>query len=434
MKMFYGKKLLILGANPETMAIVNKANSMGVTTIVTDYNPSAPAKKIASRSYDVDCLDIPAVIDLALSENVDGVLVGVADVLVQAYQLICDTLKFPCYLTNDLVNVFSNKYNFKRTCEKYGILGIPEYNIKDNNVIPPDIKYPVMVKPVDNCSGKGMSICFNEHELRLGISKAISMSRTGKYLVERFMTCDDLMLYYTFKDGYHSLSMIGDRYTCVEQAGVSPVCVGDCFPSRYVDLYFEKVHNKMCNLFDDLHIDNGVLLIQAFVEEDNFYVYDPGMRLQGCALHLLIDAINGFDQIEMLIEFALTGSMGSIDLKAQDDSLLKGKTAGSLWFLLKEGTIGSISGLSDLHSDSRVINVLQRFDVGDVITKDMIGTEQQVFARLHIVCDTKRDYAETITEFEKKIHVLDTYGNNMLLTGFNPSKLFPESNDDFLIS
>ena len=68
MKMFYGKKLLILGANPETMAIVNKANSMGVTTIVTDYNPSAPAKKIASRSYDVDCLDIPAVIDLALSE------------------------------------------------------------------------------------------------------------------------------------------------------------------------------------------------------------------------------------------------------------------------------------------------------------------------------------------------------------------------------
>ena len=136
----------------------------------------------------------------------------------------------------------------------------------------------------------------------------------------------------------------------------------------------------------------------------------------------------------MLIEFALTGSMGSIDLKAQDDYLLKGKTAGSLWFLLKEGTIGSISGLSDLHSDSRVINVLQRFDVGDVITKDMIGTEQQVFARLHIVCDTKRDYAETITEFEKKIHVLDTYGNNMLLTGFNPSKLFPESNDDFLIS
>ena len=87
-----------------------------------------------------------------------------------------------------------------------------------------------------------------------------------------------------------------------------------------------------------------------------------------------------------------------------------------------------------MHSDSRVINVLQRFDVGDVITKDMIGTEQQVFARLHIVCDTKRDYAETITEFEKKIHVLDTYGNNMLLTGFNPSKLFPESNDDFLIS
>ena len=48
--MFKGKKLLILGANPETANIVKVAQEMGVTTIVTDYDPQAPAKKVSDIS------------------------------------------------------------------------------------------------------------------------------------------------------------------------------------------------------------------------------------------------------------------------------------------------------------------------------------------------------------------------------------------------
>ena len=43
-----GKKLLILGANPETANLVRVAQEMGVTTIVTDYDSNAPAKKPGS--------------------------------------------------------------------------------------------------------------------------------------------------------------------------------------------------------------------------------------------------------------------------------------------------------------------------------------------------------------------------------------------------
>ena len=44
---FEGKKLLILGANPETIPLVEIANSMGVRTIVTSNRPEDAAKKYA---------------------------------------------------------------------------------------------------------------------------------------------------------------------------------------------------------------------------------------------------------------------------------------------------------------------------------------------------------------------------------------------------
>ena len=74
---FEGKKLLILGGNPETSALVKLANDMGIKTVVTSGRHSDDAKKYAWKSFDVDGMDVPGVISLAKDEQVDGVLVGV---------------------------------------------------------------------------------------------------------------------------------------------------------------------------------------------------------------------------------------------------------------------------------------------------------------------------------------------------------------------
>ena len=143
-----GKKLLILGANPETVPLVKTANIMGVLTIVTSNRPDDPAKKYAWKSCDVDGLDVPGLIALARQENIDGVLVGVADILVSAYCKVCEALGLPCYAARNIVDIFSYKDTFKAVCERYGIHGIPEYYL-DADMNPEDlsrIKYPVMVK------------------------------------------------------------------------------------------------------------------------------------------------------------------------------------------------------------------------------------------------------------------------------------------------
>lgn len=424
-KEFEGKKLLILGGNPETSALVQLANDMGIKTIVASYRANDDAKKYAWKSSMVDGFDVPGLIALAREEAVDGVLVGVADMLVPSYCKVCDALNLPCYATQQIVDVFAFKDVFKATCESYGIHGIPEYYL-DAEIKPEDvakIKFPVMIKPVDSSSGMGMTVVYSAKELPAAVEKALSVSSKKRFIVERYMDgVEDMGMYYTFKDGVCTASCIYDRYTTDEQPGLARVCLGGTYPSKHMDEYFSRMHKNALRMFKEIGIKNGVLMLSAFYENGEFYVYDTGFRLQGEAPHFIIKHIQGFDQREMLIRFALTGSEGDFDLEEKDDTLLRGKQAATIWFLSKAGKIAKIEGLDKLADDKRVITIVQRFKEGDEVKEEWIGTEKQVFARLYLCADNKEQMKDAINEYQKKVKVMDDNGNNLLLKGFDASK------------
>lgn len=231
------------------------------------------------------------------------------------------------------------------------------------------------------------------------------------------MTCDDAFMYYTFKDGKYYLSAIADRYTNHDQKGHDNVVIGGIYPSKYTKMYMEKYHDKFCKMFADLKIKNGVFLVQVFVENDTIYVYDPGFRLQGGAPHMLINSINGFDHRKMLINLALTGSMGDENLDVMNDYMFHGKYAGSIVFLLKKGIIGKISGIDEVKKLKGVVSVIQRLNEGDEVYN--IGTEQQVLVRIHLHEENKAKFVKAIKQIKQLIKVVDVDGSDMLLDTIN---------------
>ena len=133
-------------------------------------------------------------------------------------------------------------------------------------------------------------------------------------------------------------------------------------------------------------------------------------------------AIHGFDQREMLIRFALTGSEGNIDLSVDDDTRLRGKWAATLWILLKQGHIAKVEGIENLQQDKRVVANIQRLYEGDDVLPEWIGNEKQVFTRIYLVCDSKEELAECLKEYQKKIKVYDDNGNSLTLNSFDVNK------------
>lgn len=420
-----GKKLLILGANPETIPLVQRANQLGVKTVVTDYTPGAPAKKFAAEHYDVDGSDVDALIELGKQIGIDGVLVGVADRLIVPYQQVCQGLGLPCYGTKEQCEILTDKIRFNEECAKYDIQGIPSYQIDDETWLSQvdALRYPILIKPADSNSGKGMSICHRAEDVRKAIDHALENSKSKRFLAERYMTCDDIFIFYTFVEGECWPSIIADRFTLKAPKEGSAVCLGAVSPSKYTQLYEEKLHSKMCQMFQGLQMRNGVLMVSAFVENGEFYLYDPGFRLQGEAPNLTVKEMTGFNHLDMLIYFALTGKniyQGKAPFQKCDQW---GRFASTIWYLLKPGEIKKIIGLEDVRADSAVFDVVARFREGDTVLPETSGTEGQVFARVYLSCETIDELKVKIEQLQNTLQVIDTSGNSMLLPGFSTQML-----------
>lgn len=415
-----GSRILILGGNPETGALVEVANGMGLKTVVVDPYPNSPAKLSAHIAYDVNVADLDRVDEIIRNEKIDGILVGVADPLVPYYYELCNRHSFPCYATNEIIGALFSKANFAKTCVEYGIDITPNYETSSGFFINPDLlKFPVVVKPVDGGAGVGISICHNVSDFRVGLEKALGVSLQKKVILEKYMDCDDMFAYYTFVDGVAYLSALADRYKTKKQNGGSPVCIAAEYPSKYLDRFLVEVHQKLLRMFANLNIKNGVLLIQFFVDDDSFYAYDPGFRLQGESPHIYLKHFNNFDHREMLLNFALTGSMHSGEFSALNDYSFRNKYAVTVWILLRAGTIGVIDGVDSIRSHPGIIYILQRFNVGSVVTDAMLGTERQVFARIFTVSNSKYESAENIDYIFKHLSIMDVEGNNMILDTYS---------------
>nr|WP_297915768.1 carbamoyl-phosphate-synthetase [uncultured Allomuricauda sp.] len=416
------KKIIILGGNPETAALVDVANKMGLYTIVIDPNPNAPAKKNAPETQDMDGFDVEGIVGFAKKNNVKAVLVGVADILVKPYREICEKLNVHSYATKEAIEAFSSKDGFKKYCAQYQIQDIPGIYLNGSSAIkkPKNLDYPLMIKPVDSGGGVGMKICRDDEDYQDSVKTAIKFSKKGIVLVEKYMDCDDMAAYYTFRNGVPYISAISDRITTKKQGDSSPVCIGAVYPSKYSKLFVTNVHPKLCELFKGLKIRDGILNIQFFVENNTFFAYDPGFRLQGEAPHIHIAHINGFDHRKMLLNYAFTGVFGENDFQERNDLNFKGKNACTIWVLLTAGRIDNVQGLDKIKADSDVIFVLERFRKGDTVKEEWLGTERQVFARIYVVADSIGEINDKIKMVKTTLKVLDVNGDNMILQWLEP--------------
>jgi hypothetical protein len=71
----------------------------------------------------------------------------------------------------------------------------------------------------------------------------------------------------------------------------------------------------------------------------------------------------------------------------------------------------------------QVIEVLQRFQPGDVVGADMVGTERQVFARIYTTAQTPQASAEVLRFIHDTVVVQDETGADMVLDRYQKGRV-----------
>lgn len=415
-----GKKLLILGATSETGKLVQKAECLGVETYVVDPYVDAAAKKISSHPIDLDCFDVDRVCELVEKEHIDGILPGCADILVSVYEMVCSRTNKYCYVNKKIVDVFNNKRGMKDTLVKYGLPVVNEYTKEEVEASAFD-SFPIFVKPADNNSSKGMSIVYSISDFEVAYAKAMEYSKSNTVLIEDYMNCDDFYIGYFLQDGNVRVAFTGDRFV-INQKGVGSITSAISYPSKYSELYYDTIHDKMLQIFQDLEFANGICAIQGFVKDGKIMFYDPALRITGGQEYILIDFFTGVNELQALISFALTGKISEKDIYKMCDSSYGGKVGCNLTFSAKECTIGRIEGIDYARNHKRVINITQEHLPGDRI--DKIGTAQQNYARMHLYTDSVEEMRELISDLQMHVKVYNEAGENVVLEGLNPEKWY----------
>ena len=254
-----GKKLLILGANAIICEIVNAAKALGVYTIVTDYNPieKAPAKLIADEYWNDSIMDYDMLLSKIKEHGVDGILTGFIDIALLPYQHLCELSGLPCYATKEVLEITMDKAKFKQLCRNNGVPVIPEYDLDtfDPNIINEANK--VIIKPVDNSGSRGVVVCDQPKDFDKCLQYAFSFSKKKQVVIEQYMELDSISASYTIQDGDITLSTLNDRYVHRSQDGGAVTCLS-LYPSQYIENYMEKMNDKVCSMYKNLGIRNGL--------------------------------------------------------------------------------------------------------------------------------------------------------------------------------
>lgn len=424
-----GKKLLLLGGSALICDVITTARFMGIETLITDWYPveKSPGKKVADKYFMVSTADVDAVVQLIKTEKIDGVLTGFTDSTLPYYQKVCEKAGLPCYANAQQIDITTNKIKFKELCHVFDVPVVEEYEIDASLNIKQlsRIKYPVIVKPVDNSGGRGISICYNQKELKTAYQKALTFSERGSVIVERYMTGKEVTIFYLLQDGNIHLTLMGNRHVKRNQEGVIPLPVAYTFPSIYLPAFQGNINKKVIKMFKHVGMQNGMVFIQSFVENGECIFYEMGYRLTGSLEYKIIEKLNGINPMEMMISHALTGNMGFDGDRVSFNP--NHKLFGcNITFIARPGRIGKIVGLEKVIAIPGVIDVVPTYKEGDIVHESVRGTLKQVVVRAFATAETKAELASIMDKIHNSIDVVSTEGESMLLGKFDVKDLFNE--------
>lgn len=361
-----GKKLLLLGAGPNEISLVKRAQELGCYVIVTDNNTNralSPCKEIADEAWDISWSNIPLLASACRAEGVDGVTAGYSEFRIENVIKLCEELGLPCYCTANQLETTRDKTKFKDVCRRNGVPVVDEFPSVDSVS-----EFPVIVKPVDRAGSIGVGIASNRRELDSVYLEAIKSSVEGRVVIEKYIEGKTKVdAYYSVINGEVALLSVSDAVFAKDNGRERVVQSAWLLPSRYQKSYVAKVDPAVRRMIADIGLLNGYLFVSSFVVDDGggFAVFEAGFRLCGGHFYNYFEKKGLPNVLDIFIIHALTGNLEVMEGMRDERPSLK---CVDINFYAKPGRIGSIQGFEEVGHLPETVASVQHALVGQECT------------------------------------------------------------------
>ncbi|MBR7099945.1 MAG: ATP-grasp domain-containing protein [Clostridia bacterium] len=337
-------KALVLAGGISQAALIQELKSRGIYTILADKNPKAVATAYADAFYPVSTLDEEGIYQLALKEKVNLVLTACADQVLLITAKVSERLGLPCYIDSHTATLVSDKHYMKEIFIKNGIPTAKHVVMDryDQDKIK-DFQFPLIVKPVDSYSSRGVRKVLNHEEMKKAFNEAVEISRTKTAIVEEFCVGEELTVDVYVENGIAHVLAISindkiadkDRFVIYRTKNPAPL-------SEEVKQTIRDTAQKIADAF---HLKDSPMLIQMICDGKRISVLEFCARTGGCIKYRLIKKASGFDVIKAVADLTL-GKKPHVD-----ELVAESKYVSNTFLYCKPGVFDHAEGFEELKKE-----------------------------------------------------------------------------------
>ena len=297
------KALVLAGGFPQ-IELLNQLRSRGIETVLADYYEAPVAKPYADIFYRVSTLDIPAITEVAKKEKVDFLITCCTDQALLTVAKVSEDLGLPCYIDHQTGLNVTNKQYMKKVFNAYNIPTAKHVIMASYNEAQlAGLEFPLIVKPVDCNSSKGVKRVENTVELKEAVETAIRYSRTDTAIVEEFIDGEELSADIYVEDGIAHLLSVSTLDKIADNDKF--VIFRGRYSSEKVAAVHDLVRGIAQQIADAFGLKNSPMLIQMITDGKRAAVLEFSARTGGGVKFMLIKKASGFDVISAVIDLTL---------------------------------------------------------------------------------------------------------------------------------
>ena len=306
------KALVLCGGKPQ-IALIHELKRRNITAILADANDKAAAVQYADVFYNVSTLDVVGIEKIALAEKVDCILSVCADQMLLVAAQLSEKLNLPCYIDYETAKNVSSKEYMKRIFVENNI-PTAKYIVGSSislSVIG-ELNFPLIVKPVDCYSSRGVKKVLNYDELLSAFENAKNLSRTETVIVEEFVDGLELSVDIYVENGKVNI-------LCIRSLDKIPnsekfiICRGN-YPAKISLATKGRVQDVAQKIVEAFGLVDTPMLIQMKINDEQIHILEFCARTGGGIKYRLLPKVCGFDVVKAVLDLTL-GEKPHVNIK-----------------------------------------------------------------------------------------------------------------------